>query len=130
MNEALFKLLGVCLVGAVVCISLKPHAAQYSFLISVSAGAVAIIFILKDLAIPITQINEQLTQIGAAPEYFKIALKAVGISYISSFVADACRESGQTLLATSAETAGKCAILYLSFPLILSISEAAVGFIT
>ena len=130
MSDAVFKLLGICLVGAVICIALKPHAAGYSYLISISLGAMAIIFILTRLSGPITQISQSLEKIGNAPEYFKIALKAVGISYITTFVADSCRESGQTLMASTAQMAGKCAILYLSFPLIVSVSEAAIGLIT
>ena len=130
MSDTIFKLLGLCLVGAVICIALKPYTAGYSFLISIGLGALAVILILTKLIDPINQISQSLEKIGNAPEYFKIALKAVGISYITTFVAEACRENGQTLLASTAQVAGKCAILYLSFPLIVSVSEAAIGLIT
>lgn len=129
MSDTLFKIMGLCIIGAVICISLKGHILGFAFLVSVAAGAVAVFFVFENLSAPVNQIRQNLEGIGSSPEYFKIALKSVGMSYISTFVAEACRECGQTLLATTAETAGKCAILYTVFPLILSISETAIGFI-
>ena len=70
-----------------------------------------------------------LEEYGIKTEYFKVALKALGIGYITSFIADACRDSGQTSLAAKAELAGKTAIFLLSVPLIISVLETAIGFI-
>lgn len=129
MNDLLFKVMGICIIGAIICISLKGHILGFAFLASIAAGAVAILLIFKNLSAPINQIRQSLESVGTSPEYFKIALKSVGMSYVSSFIAEGCRECGQTLLAATAETAGKFAILYTVFPLILSISETAIGFI-
>lgn len=130
MSDSLFKILGICIIGAVAVQTVKGRSLEQGLLLSMGAGAVAVVFLIKTVAEPINLIGERLEAAGTDPEFFKIALKSVGLGYISSFVADACRECGQTLLASTAETAGKCAILYLAMPLIISISETAVGFIT
>ena len=66
---------------------------------------------------------------GIETEYFKVALKALGIGYVTSFIADTCRDSGQTSLASKAELAGKTAIFVLSLPILVSVLNIAVGLI-
>lgn len=129
MTEDVFKILAVCLVAAVLCIILKQKSGEYAMLVSVAAGVCIGLLILKNIAAPVNALREQLKEYNIKTEYFGVALKAVGIGYITSFIADACRDSGQTSLAAKAELAGKCAIFILSVPLIMSVLSTAVGFI-
>ena len=66
---------------------------------------------------------------GIELSYFKIALKALGIGYVTSLSADICRDAGQTTLATLSEIVGKCGIFILSLPLVINIIDLALGFI-
>ena len=125
----MFKILGVLLVSAVLSMVLKGRNQEYSMLISISAGVICALLILKNLATPLAQLKTEIEAYGIKPEYFKVAIKALGLGYISSFIADTCRDSGHTSLAAKAELAGKSAIFLLSVPLMLSVLETAVGFI-
>ena len=87
------------------------------------------VYVLKNISNPIKEITEILSNYGIKTEYFKVALKAVGIAYITDFIADVCRESGQISLASKAELAGKTAIFLLSVPLLISVLNTAVGFL-
>lgn len=129
MTNDIFKILAVCLIASVLCIIVKPKNAEYSLLIAVGAGITIGLLILKNLSAPINALAEQLKTYNIEMSYFKTALKAVGIGYVTSFVADTCRDSGQTSLASKAELAGKTAIFLLSVPLAISILETALGFI-
>lgn len=129
MNEEVFKILAVCLITAVLCIILKQKNSEYSLLLSLAAGVTVGLFILKGLASPINALRQALEAYGIEIGYFKVALKSVGIGYITSFIADACRDSGQTSLAAKAELVGKCAIFLLCVPLMISILETAIGFV-
>ena len=129
MSADVFKILGICLVTAVFCIIIKQKNGEYALLLSVAAGVCVGLMILKSIAAPIGYLKEQLEEYGIKTEYFKVALKALGIGYITSFIADACRDSGQTSLASKAELAGKTAIFLLSVPLIISVLKTAIGFI-
>ncbi len=128
MSDTLFKILGLCLVAAVFCIVLNQKSSEYGLLIAVATGVCIALILLKNIATPIIIIREKLEEYGVESEYFKVALKALGIGYITSFIADACRDCGQTSLALKAELAGKCAIFLLSVPLIISVLEMAVEF--
>lgn len=129
MNNELFKILALCLVAAAVCIILKPKNAEYSFLVALAAGIVIFLFTLKNISVAIETIKYKISQVGLEKDYFSVALKAIGIGYITSFIADACRDSGQTSLAAKAELAGKTAIFLISLPLMISVFETAIGFI-
>ena len=128
MNEV-WKILGICIIGSAISIILKPKSGEYSFLIALATGIIALTFVINAVSKPITEINGRLLVSGVETEYFKVALKAVGIAYITDFVADACRDAGLASIASKAELVGKTAIFTLSVPLMLSVLETAIGFI-
>lgn len=123
----LFKILGVCLVTAVLAVVLKQQKGEYALAVALAGGVTVTLYLLKSIFAPIELLSRQLGDYGVNTAYFKIALKALGIGYITGFIADACRDSGQTALAAKAELAGKCAIFLLSVPLISSVFETAIG---
>ena len=129
MISDVFKILALCLTTAAFCVIIKQKNSEYALLLSIAAGVCITLLLLKNITAPIMAISERLDEYGVQGEYFKVALKAVGIGYVTSFIADACRDSGQTSLAAKAELAGKCAMFLLSVPLIISVLETAVGFI-
>ncbi len=128
MNEV-WKILAICVVSAALCIVLKQKSAEYAFGIAVACGICVLIFVLGAVSQPIKEIEEKLSDSGVETEYFKVALKAVGLAYITDFIADACRDAGQTTLASKAELAGKSAIFLLSVPILMSVLETAIGFL-
>ena len=129
MTEELLKILSICLIASVLGIILKQKAPEYTLLITVVAGIIVVAVIFKNIAMPIREISDKLNNYGVKTEYFKVALKAVGIAYITDFIADACRETGLVSMASKAELAGKTAIFLLSTPLLMSVLETAVGFL-
>lgn len=129
MTGEVFKVLALLLITCAVCLVLKGKNSEYALLTAITAGVIVSLIILKNLASPINAIRESLETYGVNTEYFKVALKAVGIGYVTSFIADSCRDSGQTSLASKAELAGKAAIFVLSVPLIISVLKTAIGFI-
>lgn len=74
-------------------------------------------------------LQNRVSALGLAYSHFYVALKALGICVITGFIADVCRDAGQTALANKAELAGRCAVFILSLPLLSSLLDTAVGFI-
>ncbi len=129
MSEALLKILATLLITTVIIIILKPKSGEYAFLLTIGAGVIAMLYVANAIYSPIKELNIKLNEYGVETEYFKIALKALGISYITDFIAAACNDSGQSSLAAKAHLAGKAAIFILSAPIIISVLEMAVGFL-
>ncbi len=124
----IFKILGLIFICAIICVILKQYKPEYSLVIAIVCCVTVLTLLIKEILTPITLIEEKIEQSGIDNSYFKVALKALGIGYITSFVADSCRDAGQSALALKAELAGKCAIFILSVPLVFSILETALGF--
>lgn len=125
----IFKIIIICIIAAIFCVVLRPFKSEYSVLIAVLTAALVLGLILKSLISPLNAIEEKITSAGVEIKYFKIALKALGIGYISSFAADICRDAGQTSLSSLCETVGKCSIFLLSVPLVIAVCDMALGFI-
>lgn len=129
MSESTFKILIFVLLSLFAILILKQRSPEYAFLVSLAAGAVVVFFVLSVLKGGIEGIKSTIEDLGVDTEYFTVALKSVGIGYITSFVADACRDAGQNAMASKAELAGKGAIFILTIPMITGILKTAVGFI-
>lgn len=125
----IFKILSLIFISGMICIIFKEQKNEYSLFIIIFCSVLVLSFIIKQIIIPISMIEQKIESYGIDNSYFKVALKALGIGYITSFISDSCKDAGQTALAHSAELAGKSAIFVLSFPLILNLLETAVGFV-
>lgn len=126
----ILKILAICIITAVLAVVLKQQKGEYALMAALAGGTVVILYVLKGILEPIEYINAKLLNNGVKTEYFAVALKALGIGYVTGFIADICRDSGQASLAAKAELAGKCAIFILSVPLISAVLETALGFLT
>lgn len=124
-----FKVLSILLISAMLCLIFKNTRTEYSVVIIIFCGVLVLNFVIKQIIVPITLIEQKIEGYGIDNSYFKVALKSLGIGYITTFIADSCKDAGQTALAHKAELAGKCAIFVIAFPLVLNILETAVGFV-
>ena len=128
MTEEFLKICAFILIILVLSVILRQRLAEYSIFISVAAGVIIMLTLFKNISDPINAIKYKLEQSGIS-ENFKIALKALGIGYVSSFIADICRDSGENSLANKAIFAGKVAVFWLCVPLLIGLLETAIGFI-
>ncbi len=125
----IFKILSILLITAILSLILKQQKSEYALLVSLCGGILVLGIVIKNILVPITVISAKIENYGISLSYFKVALKALGIGYITTFIANSCKDAGQTSLAAKAELAGKCAIFMLCVPLCLSVLETALGFI-
>lgn len=114
----LFKALGLCLVAAVLAVVLSDYKKEYALIISVACACAIFFGAIKSLINPISEIVALIKNAGVQSSYFGVALKALAMGYITQFVADTCRDFGQSSIAAKAEFAGKAAIFIISVPLL------------
>lgn len=124
----IFKILAVLILAALLAVLLKGTRPEYAMLISLVAAIYVLSVFFLETVPKIEYFKLILEENGLAPEYFKTALKALGIAYLTEFTANACRDSGQSALASKAELVGKGAIFALAVPLINSILKTALKF--
>lgn len=120
---------GLAIVAAIVAVMLKRYHGEYAALVSVAAGVILVVEILKNISPAVQQIKSLLTGAGLPAEYALILFKALGICLLAQFSADSCRDAGESALASKVELAGKIAVVLLSLPLFESIASTALQLI-
>lgn len=116
---------GLALAAAALCALLRRYHGEYALLISVGAGILIVIQMFSSL-IPIVHEIETLSQqAGIASEYGEVLFKAVGICFLAQFAGDACRDAGETALASRVETAARLAMTAAALPLFRQLAEMA-----
>ena len=125
----LFALLALCLVAAAVAIVLGQYKKEYAIAVTVAAGAMLITATASFVIRPVTEIVDKLRNAGVNTEFFFVAIKALGLGYVTQFIADTCRDFGQTSLAAKAEFVGRAAMFVISLPLINSLFDAVTSLV-
>lgn len=126
------NILALCvavIIAAVLSVMLKKYNPEISMLVAVGAGVVVFALILSKISPALNQVSNLLTRAGMPVEYGGILLKSLGICFLCQFSSDACKDAGQSALASKVELAGKLMIVLIALPMIEDITQTAVGII-
>ncbi len=118
----------LCLLGGALCVLISGYKPEYSMAIVICIGVIIFGTVIVSAAPAFEELEALLSKTGLDSGYFKIALKALGVCYITSFAADICRDFGQSALASKAELVGKGAVFLLCLPLLRAVAEIALSF--
>ncbi len=121
----LFKIIGIGLVTVTAVLLIKPNRPDVALILSLTGGGICLLEILSVAESFFSSLSGLFADAGLSPYYFSVALKAVGIGYVTSFAADTAVDSGQTLLASQINMAGKTVILILALPVVKELLELA-----
>lgn len=117
---------GICILGvagAVLSIYLKQTKPEFALVLSLAVCTVIILYVTGKL----TQIAEAIEKINSYINidtlYFGILLKMIGITYISEFAADICKDSGHHAVANQIQIFGKLTIMAVSMPVFLNLLD-------
>lgn len=117
MIDALWKMVVLCLLGALLATFLKKTSPDISLLL---AGCVCIV-VLGAVIRGFGEIWEFLVEImergGLSPDLFSPLLKMIGIALLSRTTGELCRDAGQSALSGIIETVGVFASILVSLPL-------------
>ncbi|MDE7308614.1 MAG: stage III sporulation protein AD [Lachnospiraceae bacterium] len=121
MNLAGVMFFGIA--SALLAILLGQIKGEYSIYIILAAGIFLFIFILSKMSTVIAAVNQIKSYIHFEDAYINVLIKIVGISYLTQFSADLCRDCGYHSLANQLQIFGKISVLAVSMPVVLSLLE-------
>lgn len=125
----IFKITMIAAATALISLVLKQYRPEYTVILQIGACAGILALVASNYSETANGIRELSVFSNGVSASFKALLKVVGISLITQFASDLCRDSGQTALAGSVETAGKWIILLYSLPFLEMIMKFAVNLI-
>lgn len=122
---------GLAVVSAALVTVIRQRAPEYALLLSVAAGVLILLWILRQGVPLFEQVRELFVNTaGAQGEYVGILFKSLGICFVVQIACDACRDLGESAIAAKVEMAGKISVLVLALPLfqrILAIVAQLIG---
>ena len=120
------RLIGFCLLAAVLATILRQTAPAVAGLLSVAFGAMLLSAALPSIREYIETIRLFLSTLGLEGAYYKTMLKAMGIVLITQLAVQACRDMDAPSIAQRAELCGRLALLGIAVPVFISLTQMAV----
>ncbi len=114
----IFQIAGLGIVASLVLLLLRRERPELALGATVVAGILLLTVILPRVSSVISVFGSMASESGLEPFYFGIILKVLAISYVADFAAAICRDSGEELMASRVEMAGKVLILVSSLPIV------------
>lgn len=117
------------LTGVMLGLTLRQVKSPLGELISLATCLLIIFYSLTKLSSVFELINVMKDYFAGQIDYFRILLKIIGITYVSDFAANICKDAGNSAIAGQIEIFGKISILAISSPIILALLETVYGFL-
>ena len=121
----MITIVGIAVLAAAFSVILKPKNPEYALALSLVSGVLILGMILAAAQPLFDRMRSLLDASGTKAAYVQILFKSLGLCFITQIACDACRDLGETAIATKVETAGKIAVLIISLPLFEEIPKIA-----
>ena len=125
----MMKIVGVAVTGAVSYLILKKYSSEFTVLFEIGAVIFLFLYVYPYLCEIVDLIKNYGTDSGIDSAYINIIVKALGISLVTQFSSDLCKDAGENALASKTEFAGKIVMLASALPIIRSLFELTVRII-
>lgn len=80
-------------------------------------------FVVISISPVLSFISEMYLMCGLDEKYSSVIFKSVGISYVTKFACDICKDCGENALSTAVEISGKAALMIISLPLLEELAD-------
>lgn len=124
----LVKLLGLALLMAVLLLVLRETGGRLVALAATAGGILLLSFLVERYRTLFAYLTE-LPYAEPIAEATSLALRVLGISFLTEITAGICRDLGEGGLATKLEWCGRAEILVVSLPMLSRLLSLAVGYL-
>ena len=118
MTVSILSIAGAAIVAAVAALMLRRQNPQTALLISIGAGAVILLSVIRNLILTSGEIERILSAAGVESDHLMIIFKVIGIALLTEFSCDTVTEAGMLSLSTNLSFAGKLLILATALPMV------------
>lgn len=122
----------VVILAILVCtmiLLIKNYNSAIGFILSISFCALLLVIFLPKLNSIFHTLNNISTKAGIGTSLFKTLIKCLGITYLTDWGVNICRDSGQNAIASKIEIIGKVLIISIILPLVEVILQNVVTII-
>ncbi|MDR1263796.1 MAG: stage III sporulation protein AD [Oscillospiraceae bacterium] len=116
-------LAGFGITAALLTVAIRGQRPEMAIVLSLAAGVSLILFISGKLS-GVIDILRALADMANMPEgTVWLLVRVVGISYLTEFAGQLCRDAGETSIASKVELGGRLMVLMLAIPVLVSLMQ-------
>lgn len=123
----MIKLAVIVVISLLLIIFLKEVKREFALILTIACAVILFTSVAEDFFNVFEKIYNLSLGIGNVNSYVSLMLKILGISLISQFVVDLCRDAGENALASQTEIASKVIILIMTLPLFETVINIVIG---
>lgn len=123
----MIKIAVVTLTALILVIFLKRSNKEFAFILTFAAALILFSIVISDFFDVVNRIYTISSGIENLNSYITLMVKILGITLITQFIIDLCKDSGENALATQTEIASKIIILIMVMPLFEAVMNVVAG---
>lgn len=124
------KIAAFGIAGTLLGILLKGQKKEYELFVTLGVSLCIFYFIMSKLELVLSVVNQMQEYVSLDTSYIAILVKMIGITYVSKFSANLCKDAGYQAVAGQIEMFGKLSILVISMPVLLVLLETIGEFLS
>lgn len=120
----------ICMLGIAIVLLAMPLRQlknEYSLYISIAGCILIFYYIIRKMEQFLELLKSVIGYLSIEEGYLMILIKIIGITYVTEFSSDICKEAGYGTIAGQISMAGKLTVLGISMPIITTLLELIAG---
>ena len=123
----IFKITAFAVTGAILSLVIKEYKPSIAICIVIICSLFLFYEVLEQINYIFVAASSISSALSVNHDYVETIIKITGISCISRFGTEICRDAGQNAIAANLELAGKIIIVVLSLPILTSVINLILG---
>ena len=120
----IIKIIAFSLVLLFIFIYFREEKPSIATQISLVGAVLILLFLLSPIGQVVNFLKDMSTKANIDSFYITLVLKIVGITYISTFAIEICKDAGAQGIASRIELAAKIIILVIAMPILMGVLDA------
>lgn len=112
------QIIGIGMTAVLLLLVVRQSHPALSVAITLVTACVIFLFVLDKLRVVVGLFETMAERAGVGDVYLMILLKIIGISYLTEFGVQICRDANEGAIASKMELAGKVMIVVMAVPII------------
>lgn len=125
---SVFQISVMGIITMLLALQLSEIRRDYALYLSLACCLVIFFYSLSKVQIVLDTVEQFASYVNLNHTYFTILIKIIGISYLSEFSADLCRDAGHGAIAGQILVFAKLSILAVSMPILTALLETIQSF--
>lgn len=117
----ILKVAVIAVSGVLLALMLKQTKPEYSVFLSMAVCICIFLYLLSRLQAVLSCLEQLRAFVNIDGIYLDTILKMLGITYVTQFASDICKDAGYSAMSGQIELFARVSILFLSFPVLMAL---------